>query len=93
MKYSNHSNIFLAENIVEFSKCIKINNYTIKLEECKQLFFGPIYSLKLIKLKTLKIYIEINLVIGFIQPFKSSIKASIFFNWNTNRNFRLYINF
>ena len=44
----------------------KINNYTIKLEKDKQLFFSLIYILRLIKLKTLKIYIKTNLASNFI---------------------------
>ena len=65
-KYSNYSNVFLAENIIELLKNIKINKYAIKLEENKQPSFRPIYSLELVELKILKIYIKTNLFIGFI---------------------------
>ena len=41
-KYSNYSNIFLAEYITEFPKNIGINKYAIKLEEGKQLLFRSI---------------------------------------------------
>ena len=57
-----------------------MNNYIIKLKKDKQLFFRPIYSLKLIKLKILKTYIKINLTNCFICSFKSSIGAFILFN-------------
>lgn len=66
IKYSNYSNIFLAENIAKLLKYTRINNHIIELVKGKQLFFGPIYSLKLVELKTLKIYIETNLANGFI---------------------------
>ena len=34
-EYFNYSNIFSIENITKLPKYIKINNYTIKLEEDK----------------------------------------------------------
>ena len=68
------------KNIVEFLKYIKINKYIIELKKDKQPFFKPIYSLKLIKLEILKIYIKIDLVNGFIQPFKSLANILILFN-------------
>ena len=46
--------------MIEFLENIKINNYIIKLDKNKQLFFKLIYSLELIKLKILKVYIKIN---------------------------------
>ena len=70
-EYFDYSNIFLTKNIAKLPKYIGINNYITKLKKGKQLFFGLIYSLRLVKLKMLKIYIEINLVNGFIQSFKS----------------------
>lgn len=57
-----------------------INDHTIKLMESKQLFYELIYSLGLIKLKTLKTYIKIYLKVDFIQLFKSSAEALILFN-------------
>ena len=66
IKYSDYSNIFLTENLAEFLEHIKINNYVINLKKDKQLFFGSSYSLRLVELKILKTYIEINLANGFI---------------------------
>ena len=43
-----------------------MNNYTIKLKKDKQLHFDLIYSLELIKLNILKIYIKISLTNSFI---------------------------
>ena len=65
-KYSNHSNVFLAENAVEFSENIGMNEHAIKLEENKQPPFESIYNLGLIELKILKTYIKTNLANGFI---------------------------
>lgn len=53
--------------------------YIINLQKYKQLFYIFIYSLKLIILKILKIYIEINLLNNFIKLFKLFIKVFIFF--------------
>ena len=66
IKYFNYSNIFLVKNIAKFLKYIKIMNFIIKLKKSNQLFFDPIYSLKLLKLKILKIYIKINFINNFI---------------------------
>lgn len=46
----------------------KINNYVMKLIDDQQLFYKLIYSLKLVQLKTLKTYIEINLAYYIINP-------------------------
>ena len=59
----------------------------------KQLLFKVMYSLKLIKLKMLKIYIESNLVNEFIKFFKSFFKALILFIYKKNNNFYLYISY
>lgn len=57
IEYFNYNNVFLKENIVELLKHIGINDYAIKLKKAKQPIFCLIYSLKLVKIKTLKIYI------------------------------------
>ena len=65
-KYSNYSNVFLTENVVEILKNTGMNEHAIKLEEGKQPLFGPIYCLGLVELETLKTYIKTNLANGFI---------------------------
>ena len=70
-----------------------MNNYAIKLEKDKQPFFSPIYSLGLIKLKTLKTYIKTNLINGFICPSKSPIKAIILFDQKPDRSFSFCVNY
>ena len=58
----------------------------MELKEGKQLLFEPIYSLELVELETLKIYIKTNLANSLIRPFKSLIKASILFDRKPDRN-------
>ena len=61
----------LPSFLIELSKLTDINDHTINLIKSKQTFCGLIYSLRLIELKTLKIYVEINFIKGFIWSFKS----------------------
>ena len=66
VEYSDYSNVFLVKNATKLPKNIRMNKHVIKLKEIKQPFFRPIYSLGPIELKTLKIYIKINLANSFI---------------------------
>ena len=59
-EYSNYSNVFSAENVVELPKNTGMNEHAIELEEGKQPPFGLIYSLGPVELETLKTYIEIT---------------------------------
>ena len=70
-----------------------MNNNAIKLEKDKNIFFGPIYSLEFVELKTLKIYIKTNLVNNFICLLKFLTRAFIFFNQKLNKNLYFYINY
>ena len=64
-EYSNYSNIFLIKYVAKLLNT-KINEYAIKLKKSKQQLFGSIYSLRPVKLETLKTYIKTNLANGFI---------------------------
>ena len=66
VEYSNYSNVFLTENAAGLSKHTRINNHTLKLKADKELLFRSIYSLELVKLEILKIYIKTNLANSFI---------------------------
>ena len=77
--------------MTELLKNTRINEHIIKLEEDKQLPFGPNYSLRLVELEILKIYIKINFANSFIWPFKSPAGAPLFFNRKPDKSFRLYI--
>ena len=92
-EYSNYSNIFSAENVAKLLENIGINEYAIELKKGKQPPFGPIYSLELIELEILKIYIKTNLANGFIWLSKSSIRASILFDKKPDESFHLYIDY
>ena len=93
VKYSNYSNIFSTENTAELSKNTGIDNHAIKLEKNKQPLFGPIYSLRLVELETLKTYIKINLANSFIWSSKSPAKALILFDKKLDKNLYLCVNY
>lgn len=57
---------------------IKIHDYIINLINNYQPLYRLIYSLKVVKLETLKTYIKTHIINGFIKSFKSSVKTSIF---------------
>ena len=92
-EYSNHSNIFSAENITKLLENTKINEQAIKLKKSKQLSFRSIYSLGLVELKTLKIYIKTNLANSFIESSKFPIKAFILFDKKPDRSFCFYVDY
>ncbi len=68
-----------------------INNLTIKLEDNRQPWYNPIYSLSQLELEILKVYIEDNPINSFISPSKSPIKAFIPFDKKPDRSLSLYI--
>ena len=78
IKYSDFEDVFFLELVSEFSENTGINDYAIELVDDWQPPYGPIYSLELVELKTLKTYIETNLTNGFIRPSKSPARAPIF---------------
>ena len=93
MEYSDYSNIFLVENVVELPENIGINEHAIKQKKDKQPLFWPIFSLGPVELETLKTYIKTNLANGFIRPSKSPAGAAILFNWKPNGSFRLCVDY
>ena len=70
-----------------------MNKHAIKLEEGKQPLFGPIYSLELVELETLKTYIKTNLANGFIRPSKSLAGAPILFDRKLDKSLRFYVDY
>lgn len=66
LKYADYTNVFFVDLIIELLKNIGMNKHTIELIKNKQSSYKPIYSLSLIELKTLKVYIEIHLKTRFI---------------------------
>ena len=78
-EYSDFSNVFFSDSAAQLPEQIGINDQSINLLYDKQLRYGPIYSLGLVELETLKIYIKANLASGFIKLSKSPIDALILF--------------
>ncbi len=91
--YTDFVDVFLSKLVVELPKNMGINDHAIKLVDDWHPLYGPIYSLGLVELETLKAYIENNLANGFIWSFKFFIKALIFFNKNLNGSLRLYVDY
>ncbi len=52
--------------MMELLENTNMNEHVIKLLKGKQLPYGPIYSLGLMEVETLKTYIETHLKTGFI---------------------------
>lgn len=79
-KYSDYSNVFSIQNIVELPKITGINGHAIELEKSKQSSFRAIYSLGRVELEILKMYIKISPSNGFIESLKSLAGATIIFD-------------
>ena len=70
-----------------------INEHTIERVKGKQPSYGPIYSLGLVELETLKAYIETHLKTGFIRPSKSLASILILFDKKLDGNLCLCVNY
>ena len=92
-KYADFITIFLKKFGKELPEQTSINEYIIKLKKDKQPPYKPIYSLELVKFKTFKIYIEINLANSFIQLLNPPITAPIIFIYKLNDSLCLYVNY
>lgn len=77
IKYLTYTNMFLSKFMAKLLNHSN-NDYAIKLKKIKQLFYGSIYYLKLIKLEILKDYFKINLANIFIQSSKFFIGAQFY---------------
>ena len=93
VEYTDFANGFSKKLSDVLSKQTDINKYAIKLLDCKQLSYGPIYSLGLVKLETFKTYIKINLANGFIQLSKSLASTLISFVQKANNSLSLCVNY
>lgn len=78
---------------MELLENTSMNEHVVKLVKGKQPPYGPIYSLKPVKLETLKTYTETYLKTEFIQLSKSPTSISIFFDWKPDESFHLYIDY
>ena len=92
-KYSDFSNIFSSDSAAELPEHTGINNHPIDLLNNKQPPYGPIYSLGLVELETLKTYIKANLASGFIRLSKFPAGAPILFVRKKNSSLRLCVDY
>ena len=92
-EYSDFADIFSKESAAVLPEDTEINTYAIDLEEGKQPSYGPIYSLGLVELETLKTYIETNLANGFTRPSQLPAVAPILFDKKPDGSFRLCVNY
>lgn len=77
-KYANFLDVFFKKSAIILFNFLDINKYIIDMKPSKQPFNRPIYSLDIIELEILRIYIKTNLANRFIRPFKSLAKTFIF---------------
>lgn len=80
VKFANFADVFFSDLMFKLFEYIGINNHAIKLVDSQQLFYQLIYSIGPIELEILKVYIETNLVNGFIRRFKLPKGPPILFN-------------
>ena len=92
-KYLDFTDVFSKKLAEVLPKHTKINKYIIKLQKDKQPPYNLIYSLSLVELKTLKIYIKTNLANGFIRPLKSPAGVPIFFIQKQDGSPHLCVNY
>ena len=92
-KYSDFVDIFSPDLVSELSKYTGINDHAIELVDSQQPPYGPIYSLRLVELETLKTYIETNLANGFIRPFTSLAGTPILFDRKSDNSLRLCVDY
>ena len=65
-KYSDFTDVFSKKSTNVLPERTGANEHAIELEKSKKSPYVPIYSLEPVKLKTLKTYIETNLLNSFI---------------------------
>ena len=92
-KYTEFVDVFSPKLAAELSKHTRINNHAIKLVDDWQSLYGPIYSLSLMELETLKVYIKNNLANSFIRSSKSFTRAPIFFDKKLDKNLKFCIDY
>ena len=93
VKYSKFFNIFSSDSAANLLENTKINNHLINLLDNKQPLYSLIYSLGLVKLKTLKTYIKANPASGFIRPSKYPAGISIIFIQKKNNSLCLSVDY
>lgn len=93
VKYSYFADVFPPNLAIKLPENTSINKHAIELKDGKQPLYRPIYSLGLIELEILKIYIKTYSKTQFVWPSKSSADASILFDKKPDSNFCLCIDY
>ena len=92
-EYLNFADVFSPDLASKLPEYTWINDHAIKLVDNQQPPYGPIYSLGLMKLETLKADIETNLANRFIRLFKSPASARIIFDRKSDDFLCLCVNY
>ena len=92
-KYLDISDVFSLDLASELPEHTGINHHAIKPVDGQQPPYGPIYSLGLMKLETLKAYIKTNLANEFIRPSKSPANVPILFDQKSDFFLQLCVNY
>ena len=92
-KYLNFADIFSSDLASKLLEHTGINNQAIKLVDSQQPLYEQIYSIRLVKLETLKAHIKTNLANGFIRLSRSTIDTLIFFKQKSDGFFQFYVNY
>lgn len=93
IKYLDFVNLFSKKLAAELFKRSTINKHWTDLELGKHPPYKSIYNLRLVELKTFKIYIETNLANHFIRLSKSPSRAPILFIQKPDSSFNLCIDY
>ena len=92
-EYLDFADVFSKKSANVLTERTGANEYAIELKKVKHSPYGPIYSLGPVELKTLKIYIETNLVNGFIWASESLASAPILFICKPNGSLCLCVDY
>ncbi len=92
-EYSYYAYVFSLELAMELPENTGLNEQAIKLIDGKQSPYGPIYTLSLVELETLKAYIKTHLKTGFIRLSKSLVGAPILIDKKPDGNLCLCVDY
>ena len=92
-EYTDFADVFSPDLAAKLPEHTGINDHAIKLVDGQQPPYGSIYSLGPVELETLKAYIEINLVNGFIRPSKSPAGTLILFDRKSEGSLQLCVDY
>ena len=92
-KYFNFANIFSLDLVSKLPEHTGITDYAIELVIDQQLPYKPIYSLGLVELETMKVFIKTNLANRFIKLSKLPIGTPVWFDQKSDGSLWLCVNY